>query len=391
MEPSVANRHSVQFTGDGASYFAIWIVNLVLTILTVGIYSPWAKVRRLRFFYGKTLVDGSPFEFHGSPIAILKGRIVSLLLIIAYTQSAKISVSLWFAVAALLVAAAPWLFWKSLRFRLLNSSYRGVRFGFNGSLMQAYTTLALPILLFLAPAVVGYLAPTQPQQVPRPALIGVLGSLTLLTICLLPWFYLRVKRYQHGHAQFGTSQFSFSGTIAGAYGLAFMILGIGILAAITGLIAGTASGYVLGLLAHASDLLALTPSVADTATSARADKVIAITGGVLVGYLVLLSAYPLTSALAQNFVWSCTTLGSGRFASNVDALTLWRIQFVNVLLLVLTLGLYWPYAVVRTTRYRLSRIDWTGDPAAIAARPPDAPVGATGEEAMEMFGFDLAL
>ncbi len=55
MTPS-SDARSLRFTGS--EYFKIWIVNLALTLVTIGIYSPWAKVRRLRYFYGNTLVDG---------------------------------------------------------------------------------------------------------------------------------------------------------------------------------------------------------------------------------------------------------------------------------------------------------------------------------------------
>src|SRR6187402_1366842 len=65
-----------EFRGDGGEYFRIWIVNLLLTIVTLGIYSAWAKVRRLRYFYGNTYLDGHSFEFHGRPLAILKGRLI---------------------------------------------------------------------------------------------------------------------------------------------------------------------------------------------------------------------------------------------------------------------------------------------------------------------------
>jgi hypothetical protein len=36
------------FSGSGAEYFRIWIVNLLLTVATFGIYSAWAKTRRLQ-------------------------------------------------------------------------------------------------------------------------------------------------------------------------------------------------------------------------------------------------------------------------------------------------------------------------------------------------------
>lgn len=38
-----------RFIGTGTQYFGIWIVNLLLSILTLGIYSAWAKVRRQQF------------------------------------------------------------------------------------------------------------------------------------------------------------------------------------------------------------------------------------------------------------------------------------------------------------------------------------------------------
>src|SRR5262245_10194931 len=73
--------HRFEFTGTGAEYFRIWIVNLLLTILTLGIFSAWAKVRRLRYFYGSTQLAGSSFEYHGEPLKILKGRLIALLFI----------------------------------------------------------------------------------------------------------------------------------------------------------------------------------------------------------------------------------------------------------------------------------------------------------------------
>jgi len=84
MQPQ-AQEHPFEFTGDGWEYFKIWIVNLLLTILTLGIYSAWAKVRRLHYFYRNTLLAGASFEYHGTPIAILKGRLIAFALFLVYT------------------------------------------------------------------------------------------------------------------------------------------------------------------------------------------------------------------------------------------------------------------------------------------------------------------
>src|ERR1700742_5249025 len=84
---SVRPPEQLRFTGTGASYFGIWIVNLLLTIVTLGIYSAWAKVRRLQYFYRNTQLADSSFDFQGSPIKILIGRVTAVLLFVGYNIS----------------------------------------------------------------------------------------------------------------------------------------------------------------------------------------------------------------------------------------------------------------------------------------------------------------
>lgn len=62
-------HHQFEFHGRAGEFFRIWIVNVVLTMLTLGIYAAWAKVRTMRYFYGNTMLDGKPFDFTGNPIA----------------------------------------------------------------------------------------------------------------------------------------------------------------------------------------------------------------------------------------------------------------------------------------------------------------------------------
>ena len=71
LEPRTTQVH---FTGNGREYFGIWIVNLLLSVLTLGIYSAWAKVRTLQYFYGHSRVDGQGFRYLATPLQILKGR-----------------------------------------------------------------------------------------------------------------------------------------------------------------------------------------------------------------------------------------------------------------------------------------------------------------------------
>lgn len=81
---SYSKAYPLQFTGYGKEYFKIWIVNIALTLVTFGIYSAWAKVRTMRWFYGHTLLDGQAFSYLATPIQILKGRLIAVAVLVAY-------------------------------------------------------------------------------------------------------------------------------------------------------------------------------------------------------------------------------------------------------------------------------------------------------------------
>src|SRR5579862_7615912 len=87
MRPSEVSKHPFEFTGDAHEYFRIWIVNLALSIVTLGIYSAWAKVRTNRYFYANTWVAGAPFQYLAQPLPILKGRIIAVTVFGSYVLS----------------------------------------------------------------------------------------------------------------------------------------------------------------------------------------------------------------------------------------------------------------------------------------------------------------
>src|ERR1700761_2385520 len=87
LVPTHATRHPFEFQGSGGEYFKIWIVNLALSIITLGIFSAWAKVRTRRYFLGNTVLAGHSFDYHGQPLRILLGRIIALVLLGGYSLS----------------------------------------------------------------------------------------------------------------------------------------------------------------------------------------------------------------------------------------------------------------------------------------------------------------
>jgi uncharacterized membrane protein YjgN (DUF898 family) len=383
-----APTHRIEFTGEGGAYFRVWIVNLVLTILTLGIYSAWAKVRRLRYFYGNTLLDGSPFEFHGSPWALLKGRVVAVLLLLAYSQSAKVSLSLWLAVVAVLVIIFPWLLWKSMRFRLANSSYRGIRFSFVASLREVYQVFAPPMLVIAAigasSAMLQYLAvnapPRSPQQLFGSGWMQVFLATLVFFLLLSPWFWLRIRRLQHGRARLGSAAFECTARASEAYGLALLGIALYLL-------------FFVGAAAFAAGLIGLSV-VLQLALGDAGHSTLGVAAGVLAlvgGYAFLLGVLPILQARAQNLIWGRTRLDGQDFVSEARGGKLWVIAAQNLVLVLVTLGLFWPYAVVRMLRYRAQAIGWRGDPAVLVAQSGAAEGGATGDESVDLLGFDLGL
>ncbi len=350
-QPLRLEPEPVRFHGKGSEYFQIWIVNLLLTIVTLGIYSAWAKVRRLQYFYRNTELAGSTFEYHGRAPVILKGRIVGLLLLLIYQHGFDVSITVGALSLLLLAALLPILLRNSLRFRLHNSSYRGLRFRFTGDVKGAYGA-------FLG---------------------GFLGS--VLTLYLLaPLFHKRIKSYQHDNSWYGRTQFSFH---AGA-GAFYSVYWRGLLMTFGLLIGLGAVGGALfsGLLPHMA---------AGTKPDMRAMLHFMVPMFLLV-YLptvLLMAAY--YNARLQSLIWNNTRLGEHRFEYQLTVRGLLWIYLSNFLAVLVTLGFYSPWAAVRLARYRADHLTL------LPASPLDAflgdqsqEVGAIGEEAASVFDIDIS-
>lgn len=343
--PTTPQALRMRFTGSGSEYFRIWIVNLLLTIVTLGIYSAWAKVRTLQYFYRNTQLAGASFDYHGSPIAILKGRAIIFVLAFAFQILGHSSPTLSMVFLALLAAAFPWLLVRSLRFRMANSSYRGLRFAFTGKDAEGYMVfLVWPILSVLS----AYL--------------------------LAPLAHQRFKRYQHRNTRFGTTSFDFSGTPGNFYGVYLRTFGLALLAFV-------AAGIVIAVLGV---------SIGKTQGAAGRAIVIALT--VVAMYAAMLFLAPYYMSRLQNVVWNHTTLGAHRFQSQVGAGKLFWIYVSNAVMIVVTLGLFTPFARVRTLRYKLDSVTLLAAGSLDTFVAGEATkVGALGDAAVDWYDIDIAL
>lgn len=133
------DAHPLAFTGSGGEYFRVWIVNVLLSIVTLGLYTPWARRRTAQYFYGHTLVAGSPLEFTAPQGKMVKGFVLLVLVMLAYNIAANTGQDT--AVALFLLAGAvlaPYIWASAMRFRLSATRWRGLRLQFAATWREVY-------------------------------------------------------------------------------------------------------------------------------------------------------------------------------------------------------------------------------------------------------------
>ena len=347
--PGAQTRYPVEYTATAGEYFRIWIVNLALTIVTIGIYSAWAKVRKKRYFYAHTKIAGEGFEYRGNPIAILKGRLVAVALLVVYSIASQVSPILQGVLALLFAVVFPWLYVRSLAFNAYNSAYRNIRLSFGATYGQALGLMAWCAFVTVITVGLGY-----------------------------PYARAEITRFTAENHRYGTAPFALPSLIRAFYGIFLRLIGLTIV-------------FGGALFALGAAAMAMVP-----AGGPRAVLVLMMPIAMFALYLMWF-AYP--RARVGNLIWNNLKIGGGtsgapevRFQNQLRARDLAWLYFVNVLALVLTLGLATPWAVVRTMRYRAEKMTLQvtgGLDGFVAGQAAD--VAAAPEEVGEMFGFDFSI
>ncbi|RPJ71216.1 MAG: DUF898 domain-containing protein, partial [Desulfobacteraceae bacterium] len=314
--------------GSGSEYFRIWIVNILLTIATLGIYSAWAKVRNRSYFCGNTRVHGAAFEYLANPQQILKGRAIVGGVLIVYSLIASFLPIVQVIFLALFSVAFPWLVTRALAFNARHSAWRNIRFGFSSSYKEAFKVYTLwPALAMLT--------------------LGVLA----------PYAFYRQRRFLVENSSFGRTRFSFQATGRDYYRI-FMVLSLWTIAAIA-LIAGAVMVF---------------PPIA------------------ILALPVYLGAFAYFAVKSGNLFYNASRLGGHRLASVMEVKGYAWLVLTNTLFTALTLGFFHPWARVRATNYRLRHLGLVpaGDLESFVAGE-QAKVGALGDASADLFDFDFGL
>ena len=318
---SVVNRFTpMEFSGTGLQLFGIQFLNLLLISLTLGIWTPWARVRKRRFFYNNTRILDEGLDYLATGFDIFKGwAIVTLILGLFYALPLMGVPFLQEVLSLLLVFIYPWAINRSLRFNARSLAWRDVRFDFRGSYLGSVW------YFFLLP---------------------VIGILTLGL--LVPFASKAMRDYIGKNYSFGTAGFYCDASLGSYYGagfktvLLFLILG----APVVGLAFVMLSGVLAQIMAGGMTEAEFYGLAADPSLS-TAMYVLPV---ILFFLFMITGSY--YRALTRNIMVNALRLQGGvRFRSDVSGLVLGWIMVSNLILVVLTLGLLQPWTQVRQYRY----------------------------------------
>lgn len=355
--PVEIESHPVQFTGSGGEYFRVWIVNVLLGILTLGFYTPWARRRTAQYFYGHTLVAHSPLEFTAPQKRMVFGFVVLVVLTLAYQIAVNTgqdtTVALFLVAGA---ALAPLMWGSAMRFRLSATRWRGLRLQFAASWREVYRASWPVFALALVWIGVTYgldaLAPPAAEgaagEQPMPAFTPAMGGLVVLGLALSVLCAIRIE-YNFKSLLVMQSRL---GTEPGRWKPQYLDF-VRIWAATVGV-------FLLGVLVVGALVAALVGGSLATLKGLRGTSgliivLLVLAFAVLGFFLMLLASAPARAyreARMFQLMWDNIGLSQvARFKCQLNAWGFVRLRMKNLLLTLVTLGFYRPFA--RVSEYRM--------------------------------------
>lgn len=359
------------YDGRLGELYAIYLRHVVLMLLTLGWSRFWGRTRLRRYVWSHLAILGDRFEYRGRGRELLIGFLLALVLIAAWGglmwlvwiyvfHEKPIATFGAFDIFSLSVALIgfPLAFvgqYAGLRYRLSRTRWRGIRCWLVGSAWRYGASATF--LTFLNACTGQLLTPVVSVNLARPRIANV---------------------------RFGTLPFAFAGSAGDIYGrfigyyflniFAWVVALVIVFAAIGGTVSelGISTDDIGDLLAH-PDARTILIIVA-----------IAIGAYILFGLLIL----PLRcwwQAYLFRYLVTHTRAGNVLFATAISTRQMWGFLVLNYLIVLLTLGLGWPWVMHRTLRLIARELWIYGAPdGATIAQPTDRGPGY-GEGLLDMF------
>lgn len=347
----------IQFKGRGTEYFKIWIVNVLLCIVTIGIYYPWAKVRTRRYFYANTEYADRYFDYHATGKQLFFGYLIGVLILLAMQVVGSILPFVGIILPVILFAFIPWIIWRSLKFNMRMTSFSNVRFSFIGNLKPAYIIyMLIPVLGYAAAALLAFgsiLPMSNIDEGTNAAFaflvfaVGIIAAIAL-GVYSIGLFTKKAAEYQIGQTKFGQGNFLIN-IHTGKFikiqlkRVLIIIGGLFLLSILSGLLFASAMSGGFNLNNISSDI-----------EGANSSPLFVV--GFLVIYFGFIATFLFATAYSysrqRQYLFENTTLDNAiTFQSTVGARGYFYILLTNMLLVLFTVGLALPWAKVRVARY----------------------------------------
>lgn len=347
------------FTGKATVFFKIWIVNMLLSIITFGIYSPWAKVRNNRYIYGSICLNGLAFEYTANPLKILFGRLIVVGIYIIYFILSDFFGLYNFALGILVVfiLSIPFLIRQSICFKARYTRYQGVSFYHFASIWQYYKYCITHLFL----------------------IIFTFGL-------IFPYSMKKFKDLVINHTSYGDKNFTFTTTASKFYEAYLKVLALSFIPMMI-------LGVILSLTAKV-----LVDNFADlnsTTNSQSIETMSAFIGILGVLNLVILLFTPFLKGVFSgwigNIIYNSTTIDTFRLKSDWKPWKLGWISLSNAVLIILSLGLMYPWAKLRVLRHKTEHTYIQGEGFEDFTNIKHKETKAFGEEAADFFDVDIGL
>lgn len=202
--------HKVTFHGNYKQFLGLSLYNILLTVITLGIYYPWAKCAIRKYLWQETEIAGSRFEWHGTGAEMFRGFIKAYFILGGLLITLNFGpmflppeMVVWFVLGAYLfiLLIIPLAIHGMARYRLSRTSLRGIHCGYRGSLKEFYGMTIKDFLLTIVT-------------------LGFYGA----------WLQTNIRTYVMKHSRYGDTTADFDGTGGQFFGLSIVQ---GLLSAIT--------------------------------------------------------------------------------------------------------------------------------------------------------------
>jgi len=306
---------NLRFFGQGSTYFGIVALNIVLSVITLGLYYPWAKAAYRKYIWNETEFKESRFIFNGTGKEMFKGFLVAYLILISFyvtliigsqSEYAFIFICIFYLGGILFFPFAIYGGWK---YRVSRTSWRGIFFKFDGNFGEFvkiyFKAIFLTIITF-----------------------GIYGA----------WMRVKIQKYLFSHTNIGHLRLGFAG--------------------------------------KGDDLF-----------------VINLLGGLLF-YITLGMYIPVWIKNRFHFTINNTFIDNGeikkRLQTNLTTGDAWFVLVTNVLLLIVTAGLAFPWTMMRKNKLFFESVSLPDEFDYDALEQSDANFNdATGDEMSDIFDIDF--